>query len=45
MKLFHFSYFANNELQGGELMAASKRYVEKMILRVHPDATNIHIWN
>jgi hypothetical protein len=44
MKLFYFCYHANYQTHSGEFWAASRYEVEKMILRVHTKATDIHIW-
>lgn len=44
MKLFYFCYHANYETHQHEIWAASRYNVEKMILKVHPQATDIHIW-
>ena len=44
MNYFRFCFFADYKTQGGEFWAASRFDVERMILRVNPKATDIHVW-
>jgi hypothetical protein len=45
MKCFQFCFFADHKTHAGEFWSSSRHYVEQMILSIHPDATEIHIWN
>jgi hypothetical protein len=44
MKHFHFCYFADYALHTGSFWAGSRGDIEKMIIKHHPKADDIHIW-
>lgn len=44
MKLFYFCYHANYQTHAGEFWTWSRDRIQEIILKEHPNATDIHIW-